>query len=106
MSDQPMLVPIHPPQAQQLQHKAHRVQMYLLVETFPNPSPYQRCTPQCHAVLQPLYCSAALKQLVASGTAGHRAENIPKYYAVNAQEAISTVREQKVGYKIYVLCWI
>ena len=56
-----MPMPVNPPQAQQLQHKAHWVLMCLLVETFPSTSPRQRCTPQCHAVLQPLYCCAGPK---------------------------------------------
>lgn len=102
-----MPVPVHPPRAQQLQHKAHWVQRCLLVESFPSTSPCERCAPQCHAVLQPLHCSAAPKPpVVATGTAGHRAEKTPKYYAVNAWETISSVKEQKAGTKIHVLRWI
>lgn len=44
--------------------------------------------------------------LSATGTAGLRAEKMPKYYSLNAWKTICTVKEQKAGTKICVLCWI
>lgn len=41
----------------------------LSVETLPRGSPHQRCTPQCCAVLRPLYCSVASLLLCSPKTA-------------------------------------
>ena len=54
------------------------------------------------AVPVPVHPPVAAAAVVSTGTAGHRAEKIPKYYAVNMWEENSTVKEQKISAKIYV----